>query len=800
MAEPPVIFKRTKSKPSQRARATTSEVDTAPTTGTEADGEADESPSAVAAKLKKKTRAKARSTLSFGGDEEEGGGEVFKLKKSNLSRNIALRNASPGISPAPFEPTIAPRSTGPTYDAAYLNELKASTPTARPSVPQDETISYDADISMDVDPSAHVSTLTGLAGEHDVGLAYSVSDPVDIDPGDEAAIPSASSILAAKQKRERLRASKASGQEDYISLSLTKRDDYSKGPHPNSRLVREEDELGEADDEFAEYTSAQERIALGKKSRKKEAQKRREEMNEMIVDAEEEDEETREWEQEQLRRGGLRPEAAEPAPKPVYKPAPIPSVTPIPTMGAAMARLTQSMSELTMSHAEHSAAMSKLGEEQRLLEQREKEMREMITKAEEKRSWFSAFREWVESVATFLDEKFPQLEKLEDEHISIIKERADMIAQRRKAEDEDDLTLFLGLPPQLQPGPDEVDDLGRIVPSANSAASRADRTAARAARRLRRRAANQQKAAAEEEGYSTDASLPPADADDYRAAMGKLVADAQAIMADVKAEEFRDPRAGLGKWFGEWRAKFGDVYRGAWGGLGMVSAWEFWARLEILGWNPLERPRSLDTFNWYKALYAYSRPAPADEDGEDEDEEPELGPDGDLVSAMISTALIPRLCRIVESGALDAYSAADVRRLIDLTEQVEASVDRQSLKFELLLKSVHTAFSNAVAATETLLEPFLALNQPRFDPAAIPARRRFLARRHKLLQNLLQWRRYAGDRYGVGALATRLVAQSMLPVAETGWEVGGEEIMRRVAQGLPTELVPPALQGLLRSS
>ena len=58
-----------------------------------------------------------------------------------------------------------------------------------------------------------------------------------------------------------------------------------------------------------------------------------------------------------------------------------------------------------MSHAEHSAAMSKLGEEQRLLEQREKEMREMIAKAEEKRSWFSAFREWVESVATFLDEK-----------------------------------------------------------------------------------------------------------------------------------------------------------------------------------------------------------------------------------------------------------------------------------------------------------------------------------------------------------------------------------------------------------
>lgn len=49
--------------------------------------------------------------------------------------------------------------------------------------------------------------------------------------------------------------------------------------------------------------------------------------------------------------------------------------------------------------------MLSLGEEQLQLEAREKEMRDMIAKAEDKRSWFAAFREWVESVATFLDEK-----------------------------------------------------------------------------------------------------------------------------------------------------------------------------------------------------------------------------------------------------------------------------------------------------------------------------------------------------------------------------------------------------------
>ena len=65
--------------------------------------------------------------------------------------------------------------------------------------------------------------------------------------GSETLIPSASSINAAKQKRERLKTLGQTG-DDYISLSLTKRDDFSQGPHPESRLVREEDELGEGDD------------------------------------------------------------------------------------------------------------------------------------------------------------------------------------------------------------------------------------------------------------------------------------------------------------------------------------------------------------------------------------------------------------------------------------------------------------------------------------------------------------------------------------------------------------------------
>lgn len=232
--------------------------------------------------------------------------------------------------------------------------------------------------------------------------------------------------------------------------------------------------------------------------------------------------------------------------------------------------------------------MTSLAEEQTRLEQREVELRDIVARAEEKRSWFASFREWMENVATFLDEKYPRLEKLEEQYLSILRERRDMITGRRQADDADDLTAFLGaLPVVDHMQPEELDELGRIIPKANPAAARRDRREARAGRRARRQQAPGRRVE-NDEGYSTDASLPPSDASDYQAAMATLTEKRDDILADVRADEFRDPSAGLSKWFGEWREKYRDVYAGAWGGLGLVGAWEFWVRLEILGWSPFD--------------------------------------------------------------------------------------------------------------------------------------------------------------------------------------------------------------------
>ena len=62
---------------------------------------------------------------------------------------------------------------------------------------------------------------------------------------------------------------------------------------------------------------------------------------------------------------------------------------------------------------------------------------------------------------------------------------------------------------------------------------------------------------------------------------------------------------------------------------------------------------------------------------------PELGPDGDLVTAIITTAVLPRLNELIKGGALDLFSGKDIRRLVDLAEEIEISVERGNHKFQV---------------------------------------------------------------------------------------------------------------------
>lgn len=53
-------------------------------------------------------------------------------------------------------------------------------------------------------------------------------------------------------------------------------------------------------------------------------------------------------------------------------------------------------------------------------------------------------------------------------------------------------------------------------------------------------------------------------------------------------------------------------------------------------------------------------------------------------------------------------------------------------------------------------------------------------RRYKLVSNMIRWRKHTGECFGIGELIEVVVTKAMFPAARTGWEVGGQDIMRKV--------------------
>lgn len=159
-----------------------------------------------------------------------------------------------------------------------------------------------------------------------------------------------------------------------------------------------------------------------------------------------------------------------------------------------------------------------------------------------------------------------------------------MIAVRRKDDNEDDLVLLYGVPPEMiEEG--TVDELGRAVPTSTSANS--------AVRRERRQARKQRHAipslpANQGEGYATDSELNVSDAADFNTALDNLRAKLADLLSDVKARAFKNPTQGIAIWFAEWKEKWPDIYNNAFGGMGLLQAWEFWARIELIGWLPFD--------------------------------------------------------------------------------------------------------------------------------------------------------------------------------------------------------------------
>ncbi|KAI5451159.1 hypothetical protein NCC49_002035 [Naganishia albida] len=726
----------------------------------------------LAASQRKKERSKGKAKLSFQQDEVE---EPFVPRKSTLSQSISLQKLAHQNTTS--DPLAKPSSS---YDTDYLAQLKAATPT-RTTLAREQP---DAVVPYDDDEDAAAAAAAPMTGRQDTTEGIP----------DEAAIASA---LARRRKRQQQPQPMSTGEEDFISLSAetSKLAVYAaaQGPHPESRLQRESDSEGSGDEALAAFTGSKERVGLG--GNESAARRMRREMRDAVEDGlvvGEEDEDL--WEVEQVRRAGAVVESAAEE-KRTYTSAKMPAVRPLPTPSSATTRLQTSLSYLAASQSTTASHLAANERERARLEEQERDVRREVERVEAKREWMGEFVAWVDVLGGFLEDKVPVLDQIEADGAHHWTQRRELIGKRRREDDADDVALFLGVPAAAAER-EEIDDLGRTIRDhvGPYASVRKSRREARVSRRQRRRL--RRRDTSESDGWSTDSTLSPADEEDYASARRALLARADALDADVKADEFLDPSQGIGKRFAGWREREPDEYVSAFGGLGCVQGWEYWARKEMVAWEPARSTRGVDSFDWFRALHAYSHPrrrVQGDEmeisSDDDDDEEPPLAPEGDMAAAMVASLVTRLVERAIRAGEYDVYCAAQTRRLGDLVDLIGDVTGKDGQKYKALLKALLAAFLEEIQALSTLVTSSLdpGFPPPAFDPAARAALATFTNRRLKLIKNMLLLRRYAPEE--IKQLVGMALAQVVRPCLARCWDSGGKELAAKVLRVVPETLM-----------
>ncbi|CAL8084945.1 unnamed protein product [Calicophoron daubneyi] len=214
-------------------------------------------------------------------------------------------------------------------------------------------------------------------------------------------------------------------------------------------------------------------------------------------------------------------------------------------------------------------------------------------------------KSYVDDLVECFNEKMSKIEYLERRTIGIYREKYNKLVERRRLDMKDMADLATQPPsaPQSSKNPEE----------AKALEMRRRRCAERESRRIRRQRAREMNAASHtfsvhqphREGTSTDDEEPQAVVAKRKADIDALLVDANALFDDV-VEEFCHLPLILQR-FADWHADFPESYAQAYVSLCLPKLLSPIVRVQLIGWNPLaDNPNALEQMNWFFDLLDFA--------------------------------------------------------------------------------------------------------------------------------------------------------------------------------------------------
>ncbi|KAG0176184.1 hypothetical protein DFQ28_007617 [Apophysomyces sp. BC1034] len=576
---------------------------------------------------KKKKSANKSLGLSFEQQEDGEDDDAFQIKKSNAS--IRLKTSRKLKVPTNDLPESSQTFDMPTATTTYTSETLEALRANTPKMP------------------------TSLKHDDDALLAEKFPGSMGAKLG-SLGIPDANAIHAAKKKRDLLRRNlKVIDQEDdFISL-----DDRNE----QSRLVREEDEIG--DDGEAEYEQyVGERLTLNKSAAKKLEKERRQGVRELIEDAQddidEESDDMERWENDLIKHGGVRaePKATERDPYALpsnYQPAAIPEQTSLPSLADVLQNLNLASNNLMHTMQQYETQFTQSQKSIEDLRTTQNLVEGEIEHGSKRYDYFQELITYVNDLGEFLDVKFPLLENLENEAHDIIAAKHGVAVNNQYEDDIDDLHKFAQDQNGAVQEDKEMDEGGKI----NRTEEHRDQESTSAWR-------------SESEQVRHENTTEVASWEEKLEIIRKQKLDE--ILLDV-SDEFKDIQT-VKERFEAWKIKYSDDYKKAYGSLSLPGAFEFYVRCELVTWDPFLEPIEFDTMHWHYVLSQYG----VTEDHEDAD--------GELLNKIVEKVIVKKIKSMLDT--LNTKSEKEMQCAKQLLEQVSYYVDTNERAYQDLAAAV----------------------------------------------------------------------------------------------------------------
>ncbi|KAL7786368.1 nineteen complex-related protein 2 domain-containing protein [Trichoderma ceciliae] len=328
-------------------------------------------PNITRAALSKQKKKLPKSKLSFGGDggqeDDEPTSDFSPSRKPVMGQKVLENNtvkrrmAARGL-PLPVR-SYQDDDDRPRYSKEYLDELRSSTP----NTPSDlSSLKANLCEKMDLDPSE-------LEG------ALIVESPMP----SSTALPQTTQILTEAEIRERKeRRARLAKEKDYISMGDEDDGLLSRKKKDDSRLVAEDEDLGEGFDDYVEDGG----LSLGKRAEKERRKQERRQMAELIHAAEghtsdsssDSDAERRiAYETAQTRAGldGLKKPRKDPNEQLLQVP---PKITPLPSLAECLVQLQATLRSMENDIHTKTATVTQLTSERDDIIKREAEVQAFL--------------------------------------------------------------------------------------------------------------------------------------------------------------------------------------------------------------------------------------------------------------------------------------------------------------------------------------------------------------------------------------------------------------------------------------